>query len=73
MSGGQVRLNDRLRLAIGSRPLDRVAREAKVDRQTLRAALRDDQKRGPTLDTIEALARVLLVSPGWLAFGEGKP
>lgn len=28
--------------------------------------------RMPQIDTIEVLARVLGVSPGWLAFGEGS-
>lgn len=63
-------LSTRLRTAIGTRPVDQVARLAGIDRQTLRRLLHDKQKRGAFTSTIRALAEVLGVSPAWLAFGD---
>lgn len=68
--GAQTTLADRLRAAIGGRPVDQVAREAGIDRQTLRGLLRGEYKRGPYCDTLEAIAKATGVRASWLAFGE---
>lgn len=59
----------RLRVAIGDRPVDRVAREAGVGRRTLRDLLLGVRKRGAYSGTIELLAEHLSVSPAWLQYG----
>ena len=62
----------RLRTAIAGRPLDRVARDAGIDRQTLRKFLRGvGYKRAMYPDTIARLATVLGRPAGWLMYGEG--
>lgn len=64
----------RLRRAIGHQPVDRVARESKVGRRTLRDLLEPGRrKRGCYLETITLLAAYLHVSAAWLAFGQGTP
>ena len=69
-------LSARLKTAIGSRSVRQVARDAGLDRQTLRRLLNADRHidgrgtRGPSTDTVRALAEATGVSPGWLAFGE---
>lgn len=64
-------LSARLRDAIGGREHSEVARSAGIDRKALWALLTDQVKRGPFLDTVTALARVLDVRASWLAFGDG--
>ena len=59
----------RLRQAIGDRPVDRVARLAHMSRTNLRRMLKGETKNGPRTDTVAGLAEILEVDPGWLAFG----
>lgn len=67
---GLLTFEERLRFAIGKRPVDRVAREAGVDRQTLRRMLNGKAKLRSYIDTVERIARACKVPAGWLAFGE---
>ena len=60
---------ERLRRAIAGKPIARIAREAGVDRHPLKAILAGEQKHGPYLATVEALARALGAPPGELGFG----
>ena len=62
----------RLRDAIGTRSLHHVERISGVNRKTVRVLLRGDRKLRGHVDTIEAIAKAVGVSPGWLAFGEGN-
>lgn len=64
--------SSRLRAAIGDASLHRVARDAGIDRKTIRILLRGQRKLRGHVDTIEAIAKAVGVSPGWLAFGEGN-
>lgn len=64
----------RLRVLMGTRTIHALVREAKakripLSRTTVRWVL-FDAKRGPSLDTLEALARVLGVSIGELVEGD---
>lgn len=63
----------RLRKALKDRPAYLVAQEAGIDRRGLERALSGQTKRGMYADTLAVIARVLAVSPAWLAFGEGEP
>jgi len=49
-----------------------LARRAGITERHLRRLMRGHYKRGPQMSTIHALAGVLGVSPGWLAFGDGN-
>lgn len=62
----------RILTAIGDRPVDRVAREAGLARETLRGILRGCRKGSVELDTIERIARVTGVNPEWIAWGVNR-
>lgn len=73
-------LRDRFNRAKGDRTYDELRRETGLGIRTLTRLARGEEpmspdrcKRGPTIETVERVARAVGVSPGWLAFGEGEP
>lgn len=63
---------DRLRAAMGSMTIREVARAAGLHEDTVLDLLHGRRKGGPTLDTVERLARATRTSPATLGFG-GEP
>ena len=64
-------LHERIIEAIGGQPVTQVARAAHLSLSQMWLIRSGNQKRGPGLDTIVALAAATNVCPAWLAFGVG--